>query len=246
MPNSQLSSPPARLLVFDLDGTLIDSSADLSKSINAALLYAGRGQLSPLQITSFIGHGAATLIRRALAASHQVGLPDVAETTDLFERTFRYFLEYYRDHKLDNTKVYPSVVEALQGLRTRHPNLLMAVLTNKPVRPSLEICAALGLEPFFFVIYGGASFAKKPDPEGLLAIIHEANTRLLQISSEQGDIQPESVVMIGDSDVDVHTARCCGVRSLGCSYGLAPKALKDASPDLWSTHPSEWVDLLSL
>ncbi len=245
-PNPQLPSLPVRLLVFDLDGTLIDSSTDLCNSVNAALLHAGRRQLSPLQITSFIGHGAATLMRRALAASLHVTSPDTGEAKDLFDRTFQYFLEYYRDHKLDNTNVYPGVVEALRHLRSRHPDLPMAVLTNKPVRPSLEICAALGLETFFVAIYGGDSFAKKPDPEGLQAIIQEANARLPQTSSEREKILPGSVVMIGDSDVDVATARRCGVRSLGCSYGLAPQALKDATPDLWSNHPSEWVNLLAL
>ena len=160
MHKPQLPSPPVRLLVFDLDGTLIDSSTDLCNSVNAALLHAERRELSPVQITSFIGHGAATLMHRALVASRQVSSPDLAETKDLFDRTFRYFLEYYRDHKLDNTKVYPGVLEALQHLRSRHLDLPMAVLTNKPTRPSLEICAALGLEPFFFAIYGGDSFAK--------------------------------------------------------------------------------------
>ena len=245
-PNLESRSAPVRLLVFDLDGTLIDSSTDLCNAVNAALMWAKRGQLSPLQITSFIGQGAATLMRRALAASFDVASPEAAKVEDLFDRVFQYFLEYYRDHKLDNTRAYPVVMEALQHLRSRHPHLPMAVLTNKPVCSSLEICAALGLKPFFFAIYGGDSFAKKPDPEGLLAIIQKANARFSQSSSDCGKILPESVVMIGDSDVDIQTARRCGVRSLGCSYGLAPEALRAAAPDLWSTHPSEWVDVLLL
>lgn len=239
-------SSAVQLLVFDLDGTLINSSTDLCTSVNATLRYAGHRELPALQITSYIGNGAATLLRRALAASSEPlslmqRLPEPS-----FDDICKYFLAYYREHKLDTTETYPGVLEALNDLRSRHPELPMAILTNKPVGPAREICSALGLSSFFFVIYGGDSFAKKPDTEGLLAIIREASDLGSRHLVSKEPMVPSSVVMIGDSDVDIQTARRCGVRSLGCSYGLAPEALEASNPDLWSTHPSEWAKALSL
>jgi phosphoglycolate phosphatase len=105
----------------------------------------------------------------------------------------------------------------------------MAVLTNKPIGPSLAICEALGLSPYFFRIYGGNSFAsKKPDPEGLLALIQEAG------------VTAEETLMIGDSDVDIATARNAGVWSVGCSYGLSPHTLAAVPPDCLVDSPAEW------
>ena len=133
-------------------------------------------------------------------------------------------------------------MQALQEIRNRRPDLLMAVLTNKPVNPSRAICSALGLEPFFFANYGGNSFAtKKPVPEGILAIMSEA--RLLSTARQQSDrdLPDSGVVMIGDSPVDVRTARAAGGRSLGCLYGLAPAELQREMPDRMVTAPSEWV-----
>ncbi len=237
---------PVRLLVFDLDGTLIDSSTDLCNSVNAALQHVGCRELPAPKITSFIGSGAAILIRRALSATLQSAAPVHSESKDLFTHAFRYFLEYYHEHKLDTTRPYPGVIEALGYLRSRQPELPMAVLTNKPVRPSREICAALGLASYFFAIYGGDSFAKKPNPEGLLAIIEEANAITGSERSPANSMTSGSVVMVGDSEVDVQTARNCGVRSLGCSYGLAPAALELSAPDLLVKHPAEWAQVLQL
>ncbi len=237
---------PPRLLVFDLDGTLIDSSLDLCNSVNAALVHVGQPTLPNTLIASYIGDGAAMLVRRALGDPGDLdALPSMAAEGDqLFQRTFEFFLTYYREHKLDNTRLYDGVFEALQQIRARHPHLLMAVLTNKPVYPSREICAALGVSPFFFQNYGGNSFAtKKPDPTGLRTLIYEAS-ELSQNSSEV--IAPGDVVMIGDSDVDVLTARRCGARALGCSFGLAPVALAASEPDVTVAHPSEWIAALDL
>ena len=186
-----MPSPP-RLLVFDLDGTLIDSSIDLCNSVNAALAHVGQDALPPNVIASYIGDGAAMLVRRALGdpgdADSEPGARMQGEA--LFERAFRFFLEFYRIHKLDNTTIYDGVLESLRAIRTRHPALPMAVLTNKPVVPSREICAALGLAPFLFQNYGGNSFAsKKPDPEGL-AHAHRGGVRAYRHShrrSRHGD-----------------------------------------------------------
>jgi len=230
-----------RLLVFDLDGTLIDSSLDLCNSVNAALLYVGRPELPQAMIASYIGDGAAMLVRRALGDPGDLDGLRPGDGEPLFRRTYEFFLDYYRAHKLDNTRCYDGVLDALTNIRTAHPSLPMAVLTNKPANPSREICSALGLAPFFFQNYGGNSFAtKKPDPIGLLTLIAEASSLL------DSTIQPEETEMIGDSDIDVLTARRCGAKSVGCTFGLAPLALAAANPDALVDHPSEWQAALGL
>ncbi|MFC6644272.1 HAD family hydrolase [Granulicella cerasi] len=234
-----MAASALRLLVFDLDGTLIDSSLDLCNSINATLEHVGKPALPNATIASYIGDGAAMLVRRALG---DPGDADSLEPSNdaLFRTAFSFFLTYYRTHKLDNTYVYPGVHDALALMREQHPDVLMAVLTNKPVGPSRAICDALGLSPFFFQNYGGDSFAtKKPDPEGLQMIFAEARAIFPGLTLDE-------VVMIGDSDVDVLTARRAGVRSLGCSYGLAPHAMAAAEPDHIVAHASEWPEALGL
>jgi phosphoglycolate phosphatase len=234
-----LSAAP-RFLVFDLDGTLINSSLDLCNSVNAALAHVGKPSLPNALVASYIGDGAAMLLRRALGDPGDLDALHPSACDELFRRTFEFFLTYYRAHKLDNTLCYEGVLEALTQIRTRHPDLPMAVLTNKPVNPSREICSALGLAPFFFQNYGGNSFeTKKPDPSGLLALIDEA-AALLAARSSSAALIPSEVVMIGDSDVDVLTARRCGARFLGCTFGLAPAALAAAEPEATVDHPSEW------
>jgi phosphoglycolate phosphatase len=215
-----------RLLVFDLDGTLIDSRKDLTSSVNAVLTTLGRATLPEPVIASYIGDGAGMLVRRAL------GDPEDEEQV---EEALDLFLDYYRAHKLDYTYVYDGVVEALEALRLGPDGRerAMAVLTNKPVHPSKEICAALGLGHFFFEIYGGNSFrTKKPDPAGLQQLMREARA------------EPGETLMIGDSEVDVLTARAAGAWSLGCSYGLSPHTIdamrEDRLVDAIVDEPAEW------
>jgi phosphoglycolate phosphatase len=211
-----------RLLVFDLDGTLIDSGDDLCASVNAMLHQFGRPPLPQAVISTYIGDGAARLVSRALGEPVDAGFLDSA---------LAYFLDYYREHKLDRTYVYPGVFASLDTLRLEPAaaQRSMAVLTNKPIGPSLAICEALGLSPYFFRIYGGNSFAtKKPDPEGLLALTQEAG------------VSAQETLMIGDSDVDMFTARNAGVWSMGCSYGLSPHTLAAVPPDCLVESPSDW------
>jgi phosphoglycolate phosphatase len=208
-----------RLLVFDLDGTLIDSGADLCASVNAMLKKFGRPVLPQDVISTYIGDGAARLVSRSL------GEPDDPAFLDL---ALTYFLDYYREHKLDQTYVYPGVFAALDSLRSEAQRS-MAVLTNKPIGPSLAICEALGLSPYFFRVYGGNSFpSKKPDPEGLLALMKEA-----------GVTGPETL-MVGDSDVDILTARNAGAWSIGCAYGLSPLTLATTTPDCLVDSAADW------
>lgn len=235
------------LVVFDLDGTLIDSSLDLCLAVNASMAHVGAPELPHESITSYIGDGAAMLVRRALGDPGDVdsspeGRP---EQKARFERAFAFFLQFYREHKLDNTRVYDGVLPALEIMRRRRPALPMAVLTNKPVLPSREICHALHLAPFFFANYGGNSFAtKKPDPAGFNILMSEAQELWAAKGRNTDELVPEHVVMVGDSEADVLTARRAGARSLGCRYGLAPQSLASAHPDLVCDHASEWPELL--
>lgn len=229
-----------RLLVFDLDGTLIDSSLDLCNAVNAALEHVGRAPLAPAIIASYIGDGAAMLVRRALGDPGDLD-SSPASDTELFERTYHAFIHHYRAHKLDNTRCYPGVLASLAAIRERHPQLPMAVLTNKPVIPAREICIGLGLAPYFFQNYGGNSFpTKKPDPAGLLTLIAEAS------ALTGAAINAAETVMIGDSDVDVRTARACGAMAVGCSFGLAPHTLAAAAPDAIVASAGEWAAALGL
>jgi phosphoglycolate phosphatase len=225
-----------RLLVFDLDGTLIDSQIDLSNSINAMLAHLGRPELPHAVIAGYIGDGASMLVRRALGDPEG----DVCDE-EYVTGALQYFLDYYRVHKLDFTYVYDGVIDSLEAIRAEMPTVAMAVLTNKPVRPSRDICAHFGLDRFFFQIYGGNSFhTKKPDPTGLLALIAEA----LGLDRAAAPIGPDETVMIGDSGVDILTARNCGAWAIGCTFGLAPHSLAAAAPDALSHAPADWPETL--
>ena len=225
-----------KLLVFDLDGTLIDSAQDLCNSVNAALGHVGCEPLPDPVIAGFVGNGVPLLVRRSLAYNNGGNLDQVDET--LQARTQAFFLDYYREHKLDFTYAYEGVLESLKALRDLHDApggspRIMAVLTNKPVRPSKGICEGLGLAGYFLHIYGGDSFkTKKPDPLGLRTLMEEAGVR------------PEETVMIGDSKVDVQTARNAGTWSIGCAFGFGPQNLMETPPDVLVDSPAEWTAAL--
>ena len=222
------------LVVFDLDGTLIDSQVDLANSINAMLEHLGKPVLPHAVIASYIGDGASMLVRRALGDPEG----DVHDE-EYVAGALEYFLSYYRLHKRDFTYIYDGVMQALEAIRAEWPDVPMAVLTYKPVRPSRDICAYFELDRYFFQNYGGNSFhTKKPDAAGLLALIAEASVL------SGGKVQPGETVMIGDSDVDILTARNCGARSIGCSYGLAPERLAAAGPDVVVSEPEGWLAAL--
>lgn len=195
-------------LIFDLDGTLIDSKLDLAHSVAATLEHMGRPSLPHETIWGYVGNGASVLVRRALGE----GATD-AEV----EEALRFFLSYYRAHMLDNTVTYPGVREGLE-LLAKHP---MAVLTNKPVRFSKGILDGLGLSRYFRHVYGGNSFAtKKPDPEGMNILLRELA------------VSPREAMIVGDSDVDVRTARNADTWACGVSYGLGLDGMRAHPPDL--------------
>ena len=221
-PNGMRFDPSSCLLVFDLDGTLIDSKLDLAHSVNAMLDFMQRPALEHKVIYAYVGNGAPMLVRRAL------GL-EIIETD--FEPAYDYFIRYYAQHCLDNTRLYPGVREALDRFHAEQTT--MAVLTNKPVRISTQIIRQLGLGDHFFRVFGGNSFEqKKPDPIGI-------NTLL----SETG-LPREKAMMVGDSGVDVRTARNAHVHSCGVSYGFQPESLKEFPPDILVDDLRELADYL--
>jgi phosphoglycolate phosphatase len=197
-----------RALIFDLDGTLIDSKLDLALAVDATLKHMGRPSLPHETIAGYVGRGASALIRSVLGE-------DAA--TEEVETGLAYFLSYYRAHMLDNTVTYPGVREALASL-AKYP---MAVLTNKPVRFSKAILDGLNLSSYFKYVYGGNSFeTKKPDPEGVNILLRDL-----------GIVAREAMV-VGDSDVDVRTARNAGAWSCGVTYGFGLASLRAHPPDL--------------
>jgi phosphoglycolate phosphatase len=215
-----------QLVIFDLDGTLIDSRLDLVHSVNAALRHIGRTELPDDVIASYVGDGAPVLIQRALGG-------EVVDEA-LVRKGLEFFLKYYREHKLDHTTVYPGVAEALAAIQNSASHSQngaprkMAVLSNKPVIPSKAIVDALGLGQFFSQVYGGNSFTtKKPDPEGARRLLEEYG------------VQPQHAAIIGDSHVDVNTGRNAGMVTVGVTYGFAPHTLQDEPPDVLVDHPSE-------
>jgi phosphoglycolate phosphatase len=215
-----------QLLIFDLDGTLIDSRLDLVHSVNAMLRNFHRSELPDELIATYVGDGAPMLVRRALGDPSDEGF---------LKEALEYFLAYYREHKLDNTRVYAGILEALAAIRAPHIGLQrqMAVLSNKPVNPSRAIVDALGLREFFFKVYGGNSFStKKPDPLGVRTLLEEAAA------------PPEETLMIGDSSIDVITGRNAGLWTCGVTYGFAPHTLCEAPPDLVVDSPQELARLL--
>jgi len=215
-----------RLVVFDLDGTLIDSRLDLIHSVNAMLQHIGRPELDGAVIASYVGDGAPALVRRTVG-----DMDDEA----LFRRALEYFLGYYRLHKLDHTTVYEGIAETLASVAnsTNGVRRQMAVLSNKPVNPSRDILHALGLGEFFVRIYGGNSFTtKKPDPLGVRTILQETG------------VAADETLMIGDSSVDVLTGRNAGLWTCGVTYGFAPHSLEDVPPDVLIETPRELAELL--
>jgi phosphoglycolate phosphatase len=211
-----------RALIFDLDGTLIDSKLDLILSVNAMLAEMGREKLSDEVISSYIGHGAPRLVSRALGG--------VAKEDEL-ARGLSYFLDYYEEHKLDNTRLYPEAAETLAKLSDQ--NMAMAVLTNKPVKMSVGILEALGAAKYFQAIYGGNSFeTKKPDPLG-------AKTILVQFQ-----VKARDAMMIGDSEVDIQTARNADMIATAVNFGFGVHDRAQHPADIYLDRMSDLLGII--
>jgi len=195
------------VLIFDLDGTLVDSKKDLTASVNYIRHQFDLPILTQDEISCFIGNGALMLIRRALGNQGTEANVQIA---------LQMFLSYYRAHMLDTTTLYPGVRETLDHLT----DCKLAVLTNKPVHFSCAMLDGLGIYRHFVSVHGGNSFDhKKPDPVGVYQIL----------SDTKG--QRERTWIIGDSAVDVRTGRNAGIRTCGVTYGYATETFKDSPPD---------------
>ena len=208
------------LLIFDLDGTLIDSRLDLVHAVNSTREHAGLAPIEPELIYSYVGDGAPVLVRRAMG-------PDATDHD--VSKALGFFLDYYRHHALDYTTLYPGVPDSLRRLHNAGEKL--AILTNKPVRISNLILEGLGIAPLFFQVFGGNSFPqKKPDPIGINTLRAEAKSA------------PEDTWMVGDSHVDIRTARNAGVHACGVTWGFQPETLRDVPPDLLIDRMEEVAD----
>lgn len=186
-----------RLVVFDLDGTLIDSRRDLADATNALLLELGAAPLPVEAVAAMVGEGAAVLVRRALtSAGLDPALPDALAR----------FLALYDERLLAHTRPYAGITEALETLAG---GSALAVLTNKPTRQSKTILEALELAPYLDRVIGGDTpLGRKPDPAGLLRLISDAGARAA------------TTVLVGDSRIDLDTARRAGTRVCLARYGF--------------------------
>ena len=205
------------LVIFDLDGTLVDSKTDLANSVNATRAHLGLGPIGNDIVYSYVGNGAPVLIRKALG-------PEFSDQD--VQLALEYFLAYYRDHMLEHTVLYTGMREALDQLRGA--NVTMGVLTNKPVRFSQAIVDGLGLGAHFRRVYGGNSFEyKKPHPVGVEALMAECGAAR------------ERTLMVGDSSVDVQTARNAQIIACGVTWGFQPETFAEYQPDFLIEQPGD-------
>ncbi|MBI4473176.1 MAG: HAD-IA family hydrolase [Acidobacteria bacterium] len=208
-------------MIFDLDGTLVDSKKDLTASVNYIRHQFDLPSLTEEEIARFIGDGALMLIRRSLAGR---------ATESNVQAGLQMFLSYYRAHMLDSTVLYPEVRETLDRLS----DCKLAVLTNKPVHFSCAMLDGLGIYGHFNAVYGGNSFdRKKPDPVGVYQILSDTKA------------QRERTWMVGDSSVDVLTGRNAGITTCGVTYGYATETFKESPPDFLIDAFSELENLIN-
>lgn len=207
------------LVIFDLDGTLIDSVTDLSRSASELVTSLGGRPLTQEEVSGMIGDGAALLVRRALAAA---GLRP--KMSDVLER----FLEIYGRRMLETTVAYPGVEETLRTISRR---ARMAVLTNKPLAPSMQILDALRLTPYFEAVIGGdGPHGRKPDPAGLRALAQD----------------DRDVMLVGDSPIDWETARSAGCAFAWARYGFSAARFEETPPNTpyVLNQPTDLIDAL--
>ncbi len=193
---------PLKAIIFDLDGTLVDSARDLRDAVNVLLAEEGLRQLDLEEVKSMIGDGAAKLVERAVSATGG----DLSRLPALVAR----FLQIYEANASRHTEAYPGVEETLAGLRSLE--LPLAVVTNKPYAATIGILEALGLRAYFQAVVGGDTLPeRKPHPAPILAALKHLGTA------------PETALMVGDNYHDVQAARAAGVRAFAVTYGYSHK-----------------------
>ena len=205
-----------QLIVFDLDGTLVDSRRDLADAANALITELGGTRLPEHAVGAMVGEGAAVLVRRALGAS---GLePD---TPDALRR----FLDLYDERLLEHTRPYDGMVEVLHALQSRAS---LAVLTNKPQAATDKLLAGLQLASYFRDVVGGdTSLGRKPAPAGLLELARRAG------------VERTSTVLVGDSPIDLETARAAGCGIVLARYGFGFRGVELLGSERVIDHPGE-------
>jgi len=219
-----------QLLIFDLDGTLVDSAPDLANAINLMLDAIGREQFPVAKIRSWVGNGAQVLVERALSGDSEISsslAPEfVAKALDVF-------LAIYRDNVCIDSVLYRGVQETITSLASRQYRL--AIVTNKPFEFVAPILQQLGLDNVFEMVLGGDSLAKKkPDPLPLNYL------------SEQLDVPPAQCLMIGDSKNDIVAAKRANMQSVGVTYGYNyGEDIAIYEPDFVANEFSQLLDCLA-
>lgn len=194
-----------RLIVFDLDGTLVDSRRDLADSVNAMLVERGRPAIPVDEVTGMVGEGARLLVERALARSAQSSPPDSARPISVADALAR-FLTHYDTRLLNHTRPYEGIPEWVAALASQ---ATLAVLTNKPRAASVRILEGLGLLDYFVEVIGGdGPSPRKPDPSSLLALV------------DRYGAPKDDTLLIGDSRIDLETGRNAGVRVCLVRWGF--------------------------
>jgi phosphoglycolate phosphatase len=216
-PVGELDNMSARAVVFDLDGTLVDTAPDLTRATNHVLALYGRRPVSKRDVTGLVGLGARALIRRGFAATG-----DPVEE-DQIEKLFRLFLEFYAANIAIESVLYPGTKQLLD--LCRESGIRLGICTNKPEALSRTLIAGLGLSDYFGAIVGMDTISiAKPDPR-----IYDETLRRL-------DVNGGRTVMIGDSETDVLTARAAGVPMIAVTFGYTPKPVKEFGPDYLVDH----------
>ncbi len=215
--SSGIPSPMRPILVFDLDGTLVDTATDLVATLNVVLEQEGLTPVAYEEARSMVGHGARALIERGLAAN---GVTRDAATV---ERLFDTYIAYYAAHIADTSRPFDGVIAALDHFAAE--GWLLAVCTNKLEGLSMLLLDALDLSDRFVAICGADTFAaRKPDPLALTETIRRAG----------GD--PRRAVMIGDSKTDIDTAKAASVPVVAVDFGYTPVPVTELGPDIVISH----------
>ena len=215
---------PLKAIIFDLDGTLVDSARDLRDAVNILLVQEGLRQIDLGEVKSMIGDGAPKLVERAIAATGG----DLSRLPTLVTR----FLEIYEANASRHTEAYPGVADTLAGLRAL--GLPLAVVTNKPFGATIDILEALGLRIYFDAVIGGDTLPeRKPHPAPILAAL------------KQLGVAPEAALMIGDNYHDVQAARAAGVRTFAVTYGYSHKPHAELGADRLIDTMSELLPIVA-
>lgn len=211
-----LPMPRFAHLIFDLDGTVVDTQADLAAAVNYMLVSLGLPRMSVAQVRAYVGHGARVLVERALGASR----------AHLADRGFALFMDYYSAHLLDHTRAYQGITEFLIAARER--GITLSVLTNKPEAPSRAILSGVRLTPLFAAVVGGDTLpVKKPNPQGVLYL------------GRVTGVAPAETLLIGDSSIDVETGRAAGIATCGVMWGYGGPGLVTVAPQFLVETPGQ-------